>query len=95
MYVERRTAALLKYESEHQGPLVLAIKTNNAGTNDPCIICGERTDPIVGPELFLDGTTLLVCYACGWEVDPVLTGLLESFKTIMRAIDMEKGHHRR
>lgn len=34
----------------------LAVKLNNCASNDPCAICNDRTDPEVGPELFLDGT---------------------------------------
>jgi hypothetical protein len=30
-----------------------AIKMNNGATNDPCAVCSKRTDPTVGPELFI------------------------------------------
>ncbi len=50
----------------------LVIKSNNAGTNDPCAVCGRRTDPCVGPELFLEGTSELVCYDCGDRYAPAL-----------------------
>jgi hypothetical protein len=46
-------------------PPILAIKLNSVAVNDPCAICGDRTDPELGPELFLEGTWALVCYECG------------------------------
>jgi len=54
----------------------LAIKLNNCASNDPCAICGDRTDPEVGPELFLKGTWELVCYECGGEYAPELVDML-------------------
>lgn len=51
----------------------LVIKSNNTATNDPCALCGQRTAPDIGPELFLDGTWSLVCYDCGMKYDPQLT----------------------
>jgi hypothetical protein len=47
----------------------LEIKHNNCGTNDPCAICGARTDPVVGPEVFLAGSWALVCRYCTAEED--------------------------
>src|SRR3712207_1975611 len=32
----------------------LIIKENNALTTGPCAICGETTEPSIGPELFLE-----------------------------------------
>ena len=58
----------------------IVIKLNNAATNDPCAICGERTDPQVGPELFLEGTWSPVCHECGREHAPELTVCLEAFR---------------
>ena len=54
----------------------LAVKLNNCASNDPCAICNDRTDPEVGPELFLDGTWELVCYRCGGEYAPHLVDIL-------------------
>lgn len=34
---------------------VLVIKLNNTASNDPCELCGQRTDPETGPELFRCG----------------------------------------
>ena len=55
----------------------LVIGLNNTATNDPCAICGNRTDPEVGPELFLFGTEALVCYDCGRKHAPALVDLLK------------------
>src|SRR5215510_8643752 len=63
-------------KAEHHS---LVIKNNNCATNDPCAICGARTDPGIGPELFLEGTWALVCYGCGWEHAP---GLVEAIQTM-------------
>ncbi len=65
----------------------LAIKTNNAATNDPCALCGRRTDPIIGPELFLAESWALVCYPCGEKIDPSLVALLK----LARAADWYIG----
>ena len=64
----------------------LAIKLNNTATNDPCAICGQRTDPGVGPELFLAESYALVCYDCGWNNAPELMAMLESYRAHERAI---------
>jgi hypothetical protein len=58
----------------------LAIMLNNAGSNDPCAICRSRTDPEVGPELFLYPTMALVCYDCGREHAPELVDALFSYR---------------
>lgn len=54
----------------------LAIKLNNIITNDPCAICGARTDPN-GIDLFLADTWELVCMECGRKHAPELTAFLE------------------
>ena len=54
----------------------LAIKLNNAATNDPCAICGARTDPQVGPELFLADSWRVVCWDCGRKYAPTLVAML-------------------
>lgn len=54
----------------------LVIKLNNCASNDPCELCGFRTDPEVGPELFLEGTWAPVCYGCGEKYAPSLVELL-------------------
>jgi hypothetical protein len=57
-----------------------SIKYNNAASNDPCEICGARTDPEVGPELFMRESWALVCYECGEKYAPELTGLLLDYR---------------
>src|SRR5918994_1391770 len=54
----------------------LAIKLNNCASKDPCVLCGKRTDPEVGPELFLEGTWALICYECGDKHAPELVKLI-------------------
>ena len=54
-----------------------AIRMNNAATNDPCAVCGRRTDPQIGPELFLENSWALVCRPCGIEHVPELVALLD------------------
>jgi hypothetical protein len=58
----------------------LAIKNNNTASNDPCAICGTRTDPQTGPELFLEDSRALVCYLCGDRYDPELTRCLLEYR---------------
>jgi hypothetical protein len=51
----------------------LIVATNNAITNDPCAICGQRCDPC-GLDIFLASTTPneLVCDACASLYAPAL-----------------------
>jgi hypothetical protein len=56
----------------------IVIKNNNCATNDPCAICGKRTDSVVGPELFLEGTWALVCEECGQKYAQSLLLTLET-----------------
>lgn len=56
----------------------LSIKWNNTATNDPCAICGARTDPALGPELFLSDSWSLVCWDCGRKYAPELVQSLEA-----------------
>jgi hypothetical protein len=53
----------------------LAIKLNSVLTNDPCALCGARTDPS-GVDLFLDESMKLVCDECGLRHAPELMTLL-------------------
>jgi hypothetical protein len=56
--------------TETQAPCVV-LRPNNCVSNDPCAICGARTDPVGGLDFMLAGTNALVCdrcadaYACG------------------------------
>jgi hypothetical protein len=67
----------LAQERKQRNRARLAIKLNNCATNDPCALCGQRTDPRVGPELFIGETFALVCHQCGRENAPELMLLLE------------------
>src|SRR5829696_8338860 len=58
----------------------LEIKLNNAAVNDPCALCGRRTDPECGPELFLGSTWELVCYECGAQYAPELMECLTVYR---------------
>ena len=57
----------------------LVIRVNNSATNDPCAICGERTDPTIGPDLFLADTWSPVCEQCGMANEPQLVRALERY----------------
>ncbi|TAK32624.1 MAG: hypothetical protein EPO21_14840 [Chloroflexota bacterium] len=59
-------------------PTDFSIKLNNCASNDPCAVCGERTDPQVGPELFLADTWRPICRRCGYKHAPELTGILDA-----------------
>lgn len=67
--------------NENETP-TFTVQLNNAATNDPCAVCGKRTDPTVGPELFLSGTWALVCHACGERNDPILMRRLRVWQAI-------------
>jgi hypothetical protein len=43
---------------------LLALKPNNCLSNDPCAVCGGRTDPVVGGDLFPADDFQLVCDEC-------------------------------
>ena len=73
--IRRRTALPDERKGMH-----LSIKLNNAATNDPCAICGQRTDPETGPELFLGDTWGLVCWRCGDEHAPDLVQCLLEYR---------------
>jgi hypothetical protein len=63
-----------------QGCPALAIQLINCATNDRCAICGARTDPECGPELFVAGTESLVCYECGRKYEPELVDTLVAYR---------------
>lgn len=56
----------------------LVIRMNPVASNDPCAVCGDRTDPLVGPELFLANTYHLVCRRCGQQLAPELVAVLDT-----------------
>lgn len=69
----------------------LAIKSNNCATNDPCAVCGRRTDPAVGPEIFLHDSWHLVCHPCAEEIDPVLLRIQEKYWSQNTCADLLRG----
>lgn len=75
----------------------LVIKYNNAATNDPCGICGARTDPACGPEIFVEGTWATVCWPCQKKHAPGLAATIgviremeHLFGRMFVEIDLEK-----
>ncbi len=71
---------------------MFAIKYNNCATNDPCAICGQRTGPGVGPELFLTYSWVLVCWECGRKYAPELVWMLEHQCGISNATPSPGSH---
>ena len=63
----------------------LVIKYNNSATNDPCGICGDRTDPACGPEIFVEGTWATVCWPCQKKHAP---GLVATIEVIRAMVDL-------
>jgi hypothetical protein len=66
-------------EGKTMGPQI-TVRLNNAATNDPCAVCGKRTDPQIGPELFLKDTWALVCRQCGKQHAPELVEFLDDYR---------------
>jgi len=64
----------------------LALKYNNLASNDACPICGGRTDPAVGPEVFLDATWSPVCDPCAYKHAPDLAALRDAWQVIEHAL---------
>ena len=71
----------------------IVIKLNNAATNDPCAICGKRTDPQVGPELFLEGTWSPVCHECGMKYAQPLVILVGDVNELYGVNPLEAERH--
>jgi hypothetical protein len=59
----------------------LAIRPNNCAVNGWCPVCGGRTDPMCGFELFIRGTFTPVCHRCGDRLNPKLMLWLKKFVT--------------
>ena len=55
----------------------LAIKMNDLIAAEPCPLCGQMTNPNIGPELTLACNMLVVCHDCGRDHAPALVALLE------------------
>jgi hypothetical protein len=60
----------------------LALKYNGCTTHDPYAICGEQTDSVVGPELFLEDSWRLVCDICGERYAPELLRLKDIYSSL-------------
>jgi hypothetical protein len=61
----------------------LILRWNNSATNDPCALCGARTDPEVGWEVMTSGLSL-VCHDCVRELAP---GLLAAREVAWQALE--------
>lgn len=66
----------MKKETKENRHYDIVIRENNAVTNDPCAICGKRTDP-TGVDLMLRENLALVCMECGRQYAPQLAALLD------------------
>jgi hypothetical protein len=69
-----------------QAPRVV-IGLNSVITNDPCAICGKRTDPN-GIDFFLEGTRELVCNHCAQEHAPGLYRLAQFAPAVWEEMGM-------
>lgn len=47
-----------------------AIKLNNTGLREPCVLCGESVHTARGPELFTAEGFRAICPGCGWKHAP-------------------------
>jgi hypothetical protein len=55
-----------------KGGCSMKLAWNNCATNDPCALCGNRTDPVAGWEVFVDDSFSLVCDRCVMKAHPEL-----------------------
>lgn len=66
----------------------ITLASNNALTNDPCVLCGGRCDPC-GFDYFEKGTGKLVCDGCAYEYAPELMRIrTEAFEHAKRERDL-------
>jgi len=78
-------ATWIKNERDNMiGGKDLVIRLSNAACNGGCPVCGGRTDPQIGPEVFLRGTWQEVCHECGDRLNPAL---MESLRKLAPAFD--------
>jgi hypothetical protein len=68
----------------------LDVHHNNCASNDPCALCGARTDPECSPELFLAETEALVCYDCGRQHDADLVDMLFTYRERLHGQQLTK-----
>lgn len=57
----------------------LTIGYNNCAANDPCALCGKRTDPAIPLAIFPRGNWQPVCDHCAREQAPELALVLRHF----------------
>ena len=69
----------------------LAIRSNNCAVNGVCPVCGDRTDPQVGPELFVRGTYREVCRECGERLNPALMLWLRKLQACWNNFYLSRG----
>jgi hypothetical protein len=55
---------------------VLVIKLNANAIPTDCPLCGNPTNPNIGAELMIEGTTEIVCRSCAYEITPNLVALI-------------------
>ena len=67
----------------------LIIKLNDNPTPNDCPICGRKTNPNIGAELFLENTETVICQKCGMKYAPVLACLI-SFADFSRDLDIDR-----
>ena len=84
-----RLAAHARYAATIDGN-ALAIRMNNAAVNGVCPVCGDRTDPTCGPELFVRGTFQEVCHPCGERLNPALMQSLNKLATLANDLYLGK-----
>ncbi len=57
-------------------PANLTIKLNQNPNPNDCPLCGIKTNPNIGAEVFLADTETVVCIDCGSKEAPILAALL-------------------
>ena len=86
---------LKEKKEESEKGYKLAIKENNVGVNGNCPICGIRTNPNIGVELFLANTWDEVCHRCGEKHAPELMRLLEFWKLVEETAFADRDNEKR
>jgi hypothetical protein len=76
----------------HRGeaPMVkpaLCLKYNDCTTPDPCALCGARTAPQIGVEIFVEGTWGLVCDRCAKLHAPELFLVRAAYEATVHMVD--------
>ena len=66
---------------------VLCLKYNTGTDPTPCTLCGARTAPQVGAEIFVEGTWGLVCDPCAKLHAPELFVVRAAYEETVRMVD--------